>query len=103
MDCGAGFENIGGVCFPTETGLSEETVGFILERFFLWLMAIFAILAIIAFVISGIQYLVSAGDQDTLETAKRNAKWSLVGVIVGLSGYIIIRAISSALRGETFF
>jgi hypothetical protein len=102
-DTSSGFEEVSGVCVPTTTGLSSASVGTILSNLFVWLMAIFMILGVMAFVISGIQYLVSAGDEGMIETAKRNAKWSLVGVIVGLSGYVIIQAISTALSGQGFF
>jgi hypothetical protein len=102
-DTSSGFEEISGVCVPTTTGLSDASIGRILSNLFVWLMAVFMILGVMAFVISGIQYLVSAGDEGMIETAKRNAKWSLVGVIVGLSGYVIIQAISTALSGQGFF
>ena len=67
-----------------------------------WLLALFGIIAIIAFVISGIQYLVSAGDEGIAETAKRNMKFAIIGVIVALSGWIIISAITQALSGSPF-
>lgn len=103
--CEVGFEKISGVCFPTDTQLPDPKGGFlqIIDNLLRWLLAIFAILAIAAFVISGIQYLVSAGDDDMIETAKRNMKWSAVGVMVGLSGWLILQAISSALSGTPGF
>lgn len=105
LDCGDGFEDPYGVgvCIPIDTGLPEDEVYVIITNFLYWLLIIFGILAVIAFVISGIQYLVSAGDQDMLETAKRNTKWSLIGVIIGLSGLIIINAIDAALNGWEYF
>lgn len=66
-------------------------------------MGIFTIFAMIAFVISGIQYLTSAGSTEQIEIAKRNAKYALLGVIVGLSGFVVFRAIISALSGSGFF
>jgi hypothetical protein len=97
------FEEISGVCFPKNTGLSGASVGTILNNLLYWLFAIFSILAIMAFVISGIQYLSSSTDEDLIETAKRNATWSLIGIIVGLSGFIILKAIDAALSGSAFF
>lgn len=97
------FKEIGGVCFPVNTGLSSAPIYLILSNIFSWLMGIFTTIAIIAFVISGIQYLVSSGDQDMLETAKRNSKFALIGIVVGLSGFVVIRAIAAALSGGGYF
>jgi hypothetical protein len=101
--CGANFTNIGGVCFPTNTGLSSAPIATILSNVLAWLMILFTGFAIMAFLISGIQYLVSAGNMDQIETAKRNAMYALLGVIVGLSGFVIIQAIASALSGASYF
>lgn len=90
-----------GVCFPAGTGLSDAPVGFLLMRLMSWLLALFGMIAIIAFVISGIQYLISAGNEDMITTAKRNMQYSLIGVIVGLSGWVIIKAIDQALGGSS--
>ncbi|HOF42863.1 MAG TPA: pilin, partial [Candidatus Moranbacteria bacterium] len=97
-----GFTEIAGVCFPTQTGLSSAPIYIILSNIFSWLIGIFTIIAIIAFVISGIQYLVSAGNEEQIQIAKRNAKNSLIGVIVGLSGFVILRAVVAALSGSGF-
>jgi hypothetical protein len=101
--CGNGFTPIGGVCFPTNTGLSSASIYDILSDIFLWLMGLFTIFAVIAFVISGIQYLTSAGDSEQIETAKRNAKYALLGVVIGLSGFVILQAVAVALSGSGYF
>jgi hypothetical protein len=103
--CGANFQDIGGVCFPTNTGLANPQGGIlqILGNLFSWLMALFSIFAIVAFVISGIQYLLSAGDEDLAKSAKKNANNAILGIVIGLSGFIIIKAISAALAGQGYF
>lgn len=68
-------------------------------RFMWWLLALFGMIAVIAFVISGIQYLVSAGNEEMIETAKNNMRYSIVGVLVGLSGMVVILAIDQMLGG----
>lgn len=107
QDCGENFEPIGGVCFPI-TNLPNPDgpnggIFEILSNLLSWLLGIFGLFAVMAFVISGIQYLTSAGDQDMLERAKRNAQYSLLGVVVGLSGFVIIKAIEAALSAQNFF
>jgi hypothetical protein len=92
-----------GICFPADTGLSSAPVGLLLMRLMNWLLAIFGTLAIIAFVISGIQYLVSVGNEEMIETAKRNMWYSIVGIVVALSGWIIIITIDQVLRCSFVF
>jgi len=103
VECGEGFTEHSGVCFPDDTGLSEASVWVIVVNLMRWILGIFGFIAIIGFVISGIQYLTSAGNENAIETAKRNMKWSIVGVIVGLGGLTIIWAVDWALRGIAFF
>jgi len=96
IDCSSG------VCFPTNTGLSAQAIGIIITRVLVWILGIFGVLAIISFVVSGIQYLVSAGNEKVAETAKRHMTYSIVGVVVALSGFVIIRAIDTALNASSF-
>lgn len=88
---------------PSGTDLPDEDLYFIIEGVMLWLLGIIGFIAIIAFVISGTQYLLSAGDQNMIETAKRNMKWSIVGVIVAIIGFVIIQAVDAMLRGYMAF
>jgi len=97
VECEPGFTEHSGVCFPDDTGLSEAPVWAIVVNLMRWILGIFGFIAIIGFVISGIQYLTSAGNENAIETAKRNMKWSIVGVIVGLGGLTIIWAINWTL------
>lgn len=94
---------VGGVCVPTtgSTGLSSTGVSDLLINFMNWLLGIFGTLAIIAFVISGVQYLTAAGDDDTISAAKRNVKYSIIGILVALSGLVILTAISTFLGGAS--
>ena len=71
----------------------------ILINFMKWMLYLFGFLAIIAFVISGIQYLIAAGNMSSIETAKRNMNYSIIGVVVALSGLVILIAIDALLRG----
>ena len=65
-----------------------------------WLLAIVGFLAIIGFVISGILYLTAAGNDGQIKTAKEAMKWSIVGVIVALVGYVVILAVDFWLTGS---
>lgn len=94
----AKFKEYAGVCFPLNTGLSETSVASIIINLMKWMLYLFGFLAIIAFVISGIQYLSAAGNMNMIETAKRNMNYSVIGVIVALSGLVILIAVDSLLR-----
>lgn len=103
VTCDPGFSAINGVCFPDNTGLSGSPVRNIIVNLMNWLLGIFSFLAVISFIISGIQYLASAGDEHSVETAKKNMKWSIVGVVVGLSGLIVVQAVNHALNLNSLF
>lgn len=97
---GGGITNIGSIEFPDDTGLSEKPVALILVNLIKWALSIFAMLALIAFVISGSQYLLSAGSERVIDNAKRHMVWSIVGIIVALSGVIIVRTIDLILQAR---
>ena len=83
-----------------ETGLPDPAGGVrgIVVDVMQWLLVIFGFLAIIAFVVSGIQYMTAAGNENVIEKAKRNMTYSIIGVIVGLAAFVIIQAVDRALR-----
>ena len=62
-----------------------------------FLLSVVGIIAIIMLVVSGILYFFSAGDEKRMQIAKSSVKYAVVGIIVALSGMIIIRTISGFL------
>lgn len=66
-----------------------------------WLLAILGFIAIIGFVISGIMYLTAAGNDGQIKTAKEAMKWSIIGVIVALAGYVVVLAVDAWLSAGT--
>lgn len=101
VTCTGNFTEYAGVCFPSNTGLSEKPVADILGNLMDWLLGIFTVLAVMAFVVSGLQYITSTGDEGMIDTAKMNMKWSAVGVIVGLSGFLMLQAVQAMLNGTS--
>lgn len=101
----ANWTVVGGVCVPTTagTGLSSNSVSAVIATVLLWLLGIVSIIGILAFVISGVQYLTAVGDDDQISTAKRNMKYAIIGVIVALSGLIIITQIDQLFKGNANF
>ncbi len=101
----AGGASASGLYIPrgSEIGLSEMKVSDLIQNFMLWLLYIVGFVAIIAFVISGLQYLLAAGNEKMAEKAKANMQYAMIGVVVALSALIIIRAIQGVLSGAWIF
>jgi hypothetical protein len=83
--------------------LPNSSILGILTSFLTWLLLILGIVAIISFIISGLLYLTAAGDENQIGRAKRAMTYSIIGIIVGLSGLIAIRAIYTALQAVPLF
>jgi hypothetical protein len=79
--------------------LPNATPYTIIENLLMWILSIFAMLAALAFVVSGVMLLTSGGNQDMTSRAKEYIKYSIIALVVALSGYIIIRFINGILMG----
>src|SRR3990172_1452255 len=82
-----------GVPLPTNVGLPQGTIAGVISKFTNWLLAIFGFLAIISFIVSGIMYFLAAGDDTQQEKAKKQMQWSILGVIIGLAGLVVVYAV----------
>lgn len=91
--CGGGIGSLGGF------GLPGGSIYGIIGNTVFWLLGIFGFLGIIGFVVSGIMYLVAAGDDSMIKRAKAGMLYSIIGVIVGLLGLVIIQAVNAWLSG----
>ena len=93
-----------GVTLPTSSGLASGTLKEILSSAAKWILGIFGFLAIISFVVSGTMYLTGGsmtGEKKDVSGAKKQMQWSIIGLIVGLAGYIVIVAVNSLLGGSS--
>lgn len=79
--------------------LPDATVEKIIHNFLMWLLSIFTILCVIAFVIAGVMFLMAGSNAKMAEQAKNAVTFSIIGIAIGLSGYIIIRLADNLLRG----
>jgi hypothetical protein len=87
------------VALPTNVGLPNGNLTTVISNLTNWLLGIFGFLAIISFVVSGIMYFLAAGDDKAQEKAKNQMTWSIMGVVIGLVGLIVVYAVDSLLRG----
>lgn len=83
--------------------LPHASISSIITRVVLWILGIFSFIGISGFAVSGIIYLTSAGDEDRTKLAKKAMFYSIIGVIVGLSGLVIITAVYWMLWGSNTF
>jgi len=101
---GTGSGSGGGIfSLNNSYGLPSGSILEIIQNFLFWLLAIFGIAGIFGFVISGIMYLIASGDDDMIKRAKTGMTYSIVGIIVGLSGFVALQAINSWLSGSNNF
>jgi hypothetical protein len=90
------------VALPTNVGLpgsGGSNLAGVISNFTNWLLGIFGFVAIISFLISGMMYFFSAGDDKAQEKAKKQMTWSITGVIIGLIGLVVIYAVDMFLNG----
>lgn len=115
-----------GICIPIGTGLSRgdtttvsTSFGFltisirficatgpiacVLATFMNWSLSIVGLIAVISFVLAGFQYLLAFGDEKSMEKAKRHVRWSIIGVLIALSGMVVIYAVDGLLAGYSRF
>jgi multisubunit Na+/H+ antiporter MnhB subunit len=86
------------------SGLPVDSIYSIIMRTMDWLLAILGFVGIIGFVIAGILYLTAAGNEEQIEKAKSAMMYSILGIVVALIGFVIIRAVEGWLTaGSTQF
>jgi hypothetical protein len=92
----------GGGVSGNSYGLPGGSILDITENILYWLLTILGIVSIIGFVIAGLLYLTAAGDEDRISKAKKALTYSIIGVIVGLSGFVVLTAANYMLSGQFF-
>lgn len=97
--CSGSFEEIKGVCFPKDTGLSGSDLETVILQYMKGFLRVFGFLAIIFLVGTGLSYMMAGGDESKIESAKNSAKWAIIGILIALGGVVIIRFIQTALGG----
>jgi cytochrome bd-type quinol oxidase subunit 2 len=65
-----------------------------------WLLGLIGVLAVVAFVISGILYLTAAGDEEQIERAKSTMMFAIIGLVVALVGLVIVNAVGGITGGN---
>ncbi len=92
----AGTVFVGGVCLPTEQalGIQDDPVQNILLSITMFVTGLIGVVAVLMIVISGVMYMLSAGDSARVETAKKILTYSIIGLIIALLAWVIVSVVS---------
>ena len=63
-----------------------------------WIAGIAATLAVLLIVIAGLQYIFSGGDVDKIEKANKTIKWSIIGLIIILMSWSLLKTVLTLLN-----
>lgn len=83
-----------------DANLPESTLAEVIRTLLLYLLAIFTMLSVLSFVIYGVMFLMGGVNKDAADSARKGVTYSITGIVIGLSGYIIIRLITELLQGS---
>lgn len=100
---GAGQNWDRGFTNAESSGLSNSSIYNVIQVTLGWLLGVLGFIAIIGFIISGILYLTAAGNETQIEKAKTAMTYSIVGVIVALTGFVVVTAVGNWLAGNYEF
>jgi hypothetical protein len=91
----------GGVCVPTGGGQTNinrvsDFIIFIINI----LLALAGLVAVLFLIIGGFQYIASRGNEEATEAAKKTIFNAIIGVVVIILAFVIVRIISNALTNR---
>ncbi len=88
--------NPGGTGLPADSTIS----GFIL-RIINIALAVAGLIAVLFLIIGGFRYITAAGNEETAEQAKKIILNAIIGIVVIILAFVIVRVISNALVSGT--
>ena len=78
-------------------GSSNVTVESLVDTVVAKSWIVFAAVAVICFLVSGIMFLTAEGDAAKIKTARSSFIWGIAGVVVGIISYSIISIVGNAI------
>lgn len=75
----------------------QNTATQIIIRVIQILLAIAGLVAVIFLIVGGFRYIISGGNEETAETAKKTIINAIIGVVVIILAFVIVRVIANAL------
>jgi len=87
----------------TPGGLANDaTPSEVLARVIRWMLTMVALLAMVAIVWGGMMYILSLGNDQKVETAKKIILYAIIGLIVVIISLVIITTVQTFLIGSIF-
>ena len=78
-------------------GSTSLTVLEIAKKVLDFLLSVVGVVAIIMLVVGAIMYLTAAGDEDRIDTGKKIAKYSIIGIMIALASIVLVRQLANFL------
>lgn len=86
---------------PSGTGLpGQDRASEIIMRIIQILLAIAGLVAVIFLIIGGFRYITAGGNEETAEAAKKTITNAIIGIVVIILAFVIVRVISNALISQ---
>lgn len=86
-----------GTSGANEEAVVQEKVANVLKQVYLWI----GIIAVVVIVISGVRYMTSQGNTDTVRKAKAGITYASIGLVVTLAAFAITSVITNSVQGNT--
>lgn len=85
--------------FEIENPLNADSFTELLVNIINWVGGIASTVAVLMVVIAGFQYMISGGDENKTKSAMNTIKWSLIGLLIVLMSWAILKEVLSILNG----
>lgn len=96
----AQFRVPGGSGSPNPVG-GVDTASQIIIRIIEILLAIAGLVAVIFLIVGGFRYITAGGNEEASESAKKTITNAIIGIVIIILAFVIVRVISNALLGGT--
>ena len=78
---------------PSGSSSVSELVGKVLE----WVLGVAGSIALLMFIVGGVMYITSTGNEQKIGVAKKIINWTLIGLIIVLVSYSVIAILDNIL------
>ena len=78
-----------------------DTASAIILRIIQVLLAISGLVAVIFLIVGGFRYITAGGNEETAESAKKTITNAIIGIVVIILAFVIVRVIANALISGT--
>jgi heme/copper-type cytochrome/quinol oxidase subunit 2 len=83
---------------PDNSGVADdETATDFIFRIIQILLAVAGLVAVIFLVVGGFRYITAGGNEEAAETAKKSIVNSIIGIVIIILAFVIVRVIANAL------